>query len=85
MNPNREAIAAYLFLLPNLAGFLVFTLVPVAFSLILSFVSWDMLTPPKFVAFANFTKLASDPLFWRCFGNTLFLMMIYYTMAQEQE
>jgi multiple sugar transport system permease protein len=84
---HKETIAAYLFLLPNLAGFLVFTLIPVLFSLALSFVNWDILTPASFVGFANFLKLlgfhretgaliANDPLFWKCLGNTLFLMMI---------
>ena len=84
---NKEAIAGYLFLLPNFLGFLVFILLPVIFSLILGFVKWDMLTPPQFVGFSNFSNLlgfciesgrlvARDPLFWKCFGNTLFLMMI---------
>jgi len=84
---TKEAVAGYLFILPNLAGFLIFTLVPVIFSLILSFVRWDILTPPSFVGISNFIKLlgfhkeagqliANDPLFWKCLGNTLFLMMI---------
>jgi len=84
---HKEALTAYLFLLPNLGGFLVFILIPVIFSLVLSFVNWDMLTPPKIVGFSNFIKLlgfhteigiirANDPLFWKCLGNTLFLMAI---------
>ena len=84
---QKEAIAGYLFLLPNFLGFLVFMLLPVAFSLALSFVKWDILTPPQFVGFVNFFKLlgfqkvagavvANDPLFWKCLGNTLFLMII---------
>ena len=73
---HRETLAAYLFLLPNLLGFFVFTAIPVVFSLVLSFVKWDMLTPPNFVGLANFSRLFNDPLFWKCLGNTLFLMMI---------
>ena len=84
---TKEAIAGYLFLLPNLLGFLVFTLVPVALSLALSLVNWDMLSAPKFVGLANFVSLLgfhleggsmvpNDPLFWKCVGNTLFLMII---------
>ncbi|MFA4981870.1 MAG: sugar ABC transporter permease [Candidatus Omnitrophota bacterium] len=84
---EKEAIAGYLFILPNFLGFIVFTLVPVAMSLILSFVSWDMLSNPKFVGLVNFTSLlgfhregaalaANDPLFWKCLGNTIFLMII---------
>jgi len=84
---TKEAVAGYLFLLPNLLGFLVFTLVPVALSLALSLVNWDMLSAPKFVGLANFINLLgfhsengafipNDPLFWKCVGNTLFLMII---------
>ncbi|MBN2453131.1 MAG: sugar ABC transporter permease [Candidatus Omnitrophica bacterium] len=84
---EKEAIAGYLFLLPNLIGFLIFTLVPVALSLVLSFVRWDMLSPAKFIGIKNFIDLlgfhtesgiftANDPLFWKCVGNTLFLMLI---------
>ena len=36
-NSTKEAIAGYLFLLPNLTGFLVFTSLPVVASLALSF------------------------------------------------
>ncbi len=84
---RSESISGYLFILPNLIGFLVFTLVPVIASLVLSFVRWDMLTAPVFVGFSNFVKLlgfhigqgkiiANDPLFWKCVGNTLFLMTV---------
>ncbi len=86
-NSTKEAVAGYLFLLPNLLGFMVFTLVPVALSLALSLVDWDMLSPPKFVGVMNFVRLLgfhsegggfipNDPLFWKCVGNTLFLMII---------
>ena len=84
---EKEAIAGYLFILPNFAGFLAFTLLPVIFSLIFSFIRWDLLSSPVFVGFSNFINLlgfhkesgawiTNDPLFWKCFGNTLYLMMI---------
>jgi len=83
----KEALAAYIFLLPNLAGFLVFTSIPVIASLVLSFVRWDILSPPQFVGFDNFIRLLgfsikdgvfkfNDPLFWKYTKNTLFLMMV---------
>jgi multiple sugar transport system permease protein len=84
---EKEAIAGYLFILPNFLGFAVFTLVPVILSFVLSFVSWDMLSAPKFIGLSNFINLvgfhkeaaslvANDPLFWKCLGNTLYMMMI---------
>ncbi len=83
---NNESIAGYMFILPNLLGFLVFTSLPVLASLGLSFVDWDILTPPKFVGFANFINLlgyhheaghlvANDPLFWKYLYNTAFFML----------
>ena len=84
---HSESIAAYLFLLPNFLGFLIFTLLPVLFSLALSFTDWDLFSPPKFIGMANFVNLAgfhveagslipNDPLFWKYLGNTVFLMMV---------
>ena len=78
-------LGAYLFLLPNLLGFLAFTVGPTLWSLLLSFTDWDILTPLKFVGFANFAKLlgfhltatglvANDPYFWYYLWNTIFYM-----------
>jgi len=82
------------FLLPNLTGFLLFLLGPVIGSLLLSFCSWDLLTPPVWVGSANFTDLlgfhhdtaggwrANDPAFWHYLGNTLvFLLNLPASMA----
>lgn len=87
-----ETATAYLFLLPNFLGFLIFTSVPVLASLFLSFmdaqlVPWPDVLSAKFVGFTNFFKLlgfhcgngawiANDPKFWKFAGNTLFLMMV---------
>jgi len=45
----RKALTVLLFLFPNLIGFLLFSLVPVLASLVLSLFKWDLLTPPVFV------------------------------------
>lgn len=74
-NSTKEAIAAYGFLLPNLAGFLVFTAIPILASLALSFVKWDLFSPPAFAGFSNFTKLFVDPFFWKYCWNTIYLML----------
>ncbi|MBN1658828.1 MAG: sugar ABC transporter permease [Anaerolineae bacterium] len=50
----REAIEGYLFLLPNLLGFLVFMAVPLGMSLYYSFTDYDLLTPAKFVGLKNY-------------------------------
>lgn len=83
----KETLAAYLFLSPNLIGFMVFTFLPVFVSLILSFYQWNILTwPPKFVGMDNFVSLLGfhhneigklvpkDAPFWKYLWNTIFLM-----------
>ncbi|MBN1153685.1 sugar ABC transporter permease [candidate division KSB1 bacterium] len=75
--PNSKQIqwGAYLFLLPNLMGFLFFIFVPVLASFALSFFNWNYLTTPQFVGLTNFkTLLFHDPQFWKYVGNTVYLM-----------
>jgi multiple sugar transport system permease protein len=69
----REAIAAYLFLLPNLVGFLVFTVLAVVASAAISLTNWDLLSAPDFVGLDNYrTLLTNDPLFRRVLVNTAY-------------
>jgi multiple sugar transport system permease protein len=83
---SNETVAGYVFLLPNFLGFLAFTLIPVFASLGLSFVDWDLFSPPKFVGFANFVNLlgfhreagaliANDANFWTYLYNTVYMML----------
>lgn len=75
-NSQREGLAAYGFLMPNLVGFFLFTSIPVIASLALSFTRWDALSgPPQFVGLANFIELFRDPYFWKYCWNTVYLMM----------
>ncbi len=74
-NSGKEALTGYAFLLPNFVGFLIFTLIPVIASLVLSFLQWDLLSPPKFVGLKNFTNLFNDPFFWKYTWNTIYLML----------
>lgn len=54
---RKEVLTAYLFLLPNFLGFLVFTSGPVLASLYLAFTRWDLFRPPRFVGLQNFVSL----------------------------
>lgn len=67
----RTLLTAYGFLLPNLLGFLAFTLLPVLAALLISFTDWDLLQAPSWVGFANYRRLAVDPLFLEVLRNTL--------------
>ncbi len=74
-NSTKEALTAYAFLMPNLIGFLLFTSIPVLASLVLSFMSWDLLSPAHFVGLKNFISILRDPYFWKYCWNTIFLML----------
>jgi len=57
---TRESFTAYTFLTANLIGFLIFMLLPVLFSLVISFFNWQILdksAPPTYVEFANYKQL----------------------------
>lgn len=63
--------AGWLFIAPNLAAVLVFLVFPLVFSLYLSFHSWDLFSPPRFVGLRNYRRLfGSDPLFLIALRNT---------------
>src|SRR5437764_15331342 len=54
----RQLAAAAPFILPSLAGVVLFLLIPVVLVLLLSFVKWNFLQPPSWAGFANFTAMA---------------------------
>ena len=73
-NSTKETLAAFGFLAPNLTGFLIFTSLPVFASFMLSFLNWDLFTPPQFAGLDNFIQLFKDPYFWKYCWNTTYLM-----------
>ena len=74
---RHERNAAYVLILPNILGFLLFTLGPLVFSLILSFVKWDILRPMQFVGLGNYQKLLfADPRFQSVLRNTALYVVL---------
>lgn len=78
----RDLLVGLGFVSPNVCGFLVFTFLPLIFSLIMAFTDWDLRyhnqfkdAEVTFVGFDNFVRLFGDMRFWRYLGNTLFFMM----------
>ncbi|MHB1457810.1 MAG: carbohydrate ABC transporter permease [Armatimonadota bacterium] len=83
---KRETLAAYGFLLPNFAGFMIFTSIPVLLSFIMAFTHWNIFKPPTWVGFDNFVSLLwyhneagknvpNDPFFWQYVYNTVYLLV----------
>ncbi|MDZ4764824.1 MAG: sugar ABC transporter permease [Chloroflexota bacterium] len=69
--------AGYLFILPSLIHLIVFLVVPLVFSLILSFHDWRNPNPANvpYVGLENYEFLMGDRRFWASMSNTL-----YYTV-----
>ncbi|WP_135555704.1 carbohydrate ABC transporter permease [Paenibacillus cymbidii] len=75
----REQLAGYLFILPNFAGYLLFVLLPILFSLYLVFVDWEYLkgfAGIKWVGLDNFRALADDPKFTKSLQHNLLFTAI---------
>jgi multiple sugar transport system permease protein len=58
-------------LLPYLVGTLLLVGLPALMSAVLAFTSYDALTPPVYVGFANFRLLAADPIVGTALSNSL--------------
>ncbi|MFI1911780.1 carbohydrate ABC transporter permease [Nocardia sp. NPDC020380] len=68
---RRRARDGMGFVAPNVAAVAVFMLFPLGFSLYLSFHSWDLFSPPRFVGVQNYRRLvADDPLFYIALRNS---------------
>jgi len=72
----RESVWAFILLLPNLIGFLMFLLIPLVASFIFSFTKWNLMSPIQWVGFANYIELFKDETFLKSLWNT-----IYYTLG----
>ncbi|WP_034718377.1 carbohydrate ABC transporter permease [Intrasporangium chromatireducens] len=67
---RKESRAAYLFLLPWIFGFLVFTAGPMVASLFLSFTDYSVVRPSEPVGLANYQQLFDDPRVAKSLSNT---------------
>lgn len=67
---RHRARAGMAFIAPNLAAIALFLLFPLGFSLYLSFHSWDLFRPMRFVGTANYRQLFGDPLFYIALRNS---------------
>lgn len=68
---KREALAGYLFILPWVCGFLVFVLFSLVMAFYTSLTDWNLLSPARWVGFANYNAVLHDDLFWKSLRVTL--------------
>ncbi|QDY85549.1 sugar ABC transporter permease [Paenibacillus polymyxa] len=78
---NHQSLKAnmtgYAFISPFIVGFLAFTLIPMFISLYLSFTSYNLFTPPKWIGLGNFEKMfTGDPKYWNSIRVTFTYVLV---------
>ena len=69
---TRETVSGFLFLSPNLFGFLLFNLIPILACFLLSFTQWNISNYPEFVGIRNYSIIFNDVLFWKYLWNSFY-------------
>ena len=75
---RREEATAYIFLLPVMMGFVLFTIGPVIAGFVISLTEWDLISPMKFIGFRNYSRLFTlkDPIYFaQAISNTALLSL----------
>jgi multiple sugar transport system permease protein len=67
---------AALFLAPTVVGIVVFTVVPIVGSVVLSLFHWNVIDPPRFAGVSNYREVFGDRTVLVSFRNTLVFMVL---------
>ncbi|MBN2048280.1 MAG: sugar ABC transporter permease, partial [Anaerolineaceae bacterium] len=77
MRPKvKEELIGWLFILPWLIGFLLFTAGPMLFSLYTSFTEYNIIVAPKWIGLDNYKNLLDDPFFFKSLYNTFWMVIV---------
>ena len=72
---TRDLTLIWLFLLPSLAIFALYRIIPLAWNVVLSFEFWSPYKPARFAGFYQYQQmLFYDDTFWKVLWNTLIFM-----------
>ena len=75
--PGEPRNVAYLYILPGLAAYLIFTFFPLLQTVRLSFYDWDGLTPKKWIGLDNYRELWNTPEIQAAFQHSVELILFY--------
>lgn len=62
---------AAILLAPNIIGFLMFMLIPVIMTFVLSFTRYDIINKPEFIGLENYIEMIKDPIIHQVTKNTI--------------
>ena len=80
---TRQDNLAYLFILPFVAIFVIFKIVPILYGLFISFLDRNTIRKAlsmNFIGFRNFQKVFQSEAFWKAFGNSLVFALVYIVL-----
>lgn len=73
---REEMVTGYFVILPTVIFFLVFIVFPIAYSIWLSFLNWDGMSPePRFIGLSNFERLLGTEKFWNSLSVTAYYII----------
>ncbi|RAV17799.1 ABC transporter permease subunit [Paenibacillus contaminans] len=71
----KRSKTAYMLILPSIVLIIVFNVVPAIMAVFYSFTNFSLKEPLKFIGWANFVKIKSDPLFWIGIWNMILVIV----------
>ncbi len=74
---KTKKLMPYFLVSPYILHFLLFIAFPVAFSIVLTFNKWNIISPMKYIGLANYTRLFQDKFFLQSLFNTVIFLMIH--------
>lgn len=73
----KEELTGWLFAMPWIIGFLLFTAGPMVFSLYTSFCKYNIIAAPKWIGLQNYENLfLNDPFFFKALENTFWMVLV---------
>lgn len=78
---RHSKVTPYLFILPMIVGLLVFRLLPIGASFGISFTSWNVFSPPRWIGLENYRTLLASPIFWEVARNTVVFALVFVPLV----
>ena len=73
----NKKLTPYLLVSPYIIHFALFVAFPVVFSIVLTFHSWNIISPMQYTGLSNYKVLFHDAIFWKSMLNTLVFLVIH--------
>lgn len=77
LGSRKEALTAYLMVLPDVVGLMVFVFIPIIYAFYISLHSWNGLSAMKFTGLGNYIKMSKDKMFIKSVIVTVKYALMY--------